>query len=174
MILGKSSEGLASTNNASLVAGLVRAFSLSGGALLAANLIVAALVMCIAVWAVNASSAASDNWPMIATLLLALTLAVSPVLEAHHLVLVYPTLLYMFVGAYRARPLRAALLRVFMAALFTSLLNSRGLPHHGYAPDTIANIVAKPAWIGLWALIVYSTWRLRRRVRARSRELTLP
>ncbi|MCK4775179.1 MAG: hypothetical protein KAT30_10355 [Candidatus Krumholzibacteria bacterium] len=66
------------------------------------------------------------------------------------------------------------LLRLFMAALVTSLLNSRGLPLHGYVPDTIASLVAKPAWLGLWALIAWMCWELHRHVRARSRELTPP
>ena len=61
-----------------------------------------------------------------------------------------------------------------MAALVTSLLNSRGLPLHGYVPDTIASLVAKPAWLGLWALIAWMCWELHRHVRARSRELTPP
>jgi alpha-1,2-mannosyltransferase len=174
VILAKSSDGLASTNNASLAAGLIRAISLSGSVVLAVNLVVASLVIGVSVWAVKATSMASNSWPLLASLLLALTLAISPVLEAHHLVMLYPALLYVFVGAFRSRPLRTSLLRLFAAAVITSLLNSRGLPIHDYVPDAFANLVTKPAWIGLWALIGWMCWEMRRRARAQSRRLTLP
>ncbi len=157
----KSTRDLATSNNASLVAGLFRAIDPAPAAARALVLANAFLALAVAAWAVReARRRAEARW--FTALAFALVVAPAPVLEAHHLVFLVPGFLLLALAARPSTRPAGAAARIAGVVALAALVNSRGL----VPPDAGAGqpwaLLVKPAGVGLWGVIGWLAWELRR------------
>lgn len=147
-------NGVATTNNASWVGAAVRALDPGPGdirLLVRANLLLVAAAAALAWWRARGDGGALR----LVALGFALSVALSPVIEAHHQMLLYPCLMVLAVAASREPgPGRKAAAWAGLALLM-ALLNSRGLVPLADADSLVAHLLVKPAGLALWALIAW-------------------
>ncbi len=152
--LADRSTESATTNDASLVAALERAFGWPTRFTLAVNsLLVVSLLAWIGIRARKLAPA-----PEYLALILALGLASLPLLEAHHLVLLIPAHLVLGRAAWGQPRWRRRLLGLaFVVGAFV-FLNSRGFVLNEPFPRALADLLAKPAWLGVWSELLALAW----------------
>jgi len=146
--------GMAQLNNASVVAGLVRAFDLQPGAvawLSRANLALVGGVALLAAWRCPAGRV--DRW--LPALGFVLAAAFTPVFQVHHEVLLYPALLTLGCAALEATSHRRRWGMLAGLAAVGALLNSRGLVPLHAADNLLEHLLVKPAGLALWALAAW-------------------
>jgi len=92
----------------------------------------------------------------------ALAAAFTPVLQAHHAVLVYPALLTLAVAAIQHPRWQLRVAKVCAVVVLAILLNSRGLVPLHQADTLVEHLLVKPAWLGLWGVIGWLAVEMRR------------
>lgn len=149
--------GLTQLNNASWVAAVARTGDTGpGGIRLLARLNVL-LVLGAAV--LGWRRARADGGPArLVALGFALSVALSPVLEAHHQMLLYPCLLALAIAVAGERRVAVRIAGAVGLVLLAALLNSRGLVPVARADGLPAHLLVKPAGLALWGLIAWLVW----------------
>ena len=150
----KSNHDLISSNNASLQAGLARGLSLGDAQVKPMNIAITLLVLALALYPTLADQTSRDRrWLM--ALYPALCLALTPRLEAHHLVLLYPALLLLLHMAFTRSSLVSGILKTLGTVLIFIFLNSRGFTLPEFLPELLRGLLQKPAGFALWCLIFW-------------------
>jgi len=148
----KATENLGASTNASLLAWAVRAFDLGpDGARLAVKintLLVLGLAGLAWVWA---RGRLDDIW--FVTALMALAVAITPLYEVHHQVLLYPALLALLHDAATTGRWPSRVARITGLLVLGILTNSRGLVPLHAAHDPLTHLAVKPAGLALAVLI---------------------
>lgn len=146
--------GIALPNNASWVGAAARALDPGPEGI---RLLVRANLLLVAAAAALAWRRARDDGGTLRLTALgfALSVALSPVFEAHHQMLLYPCLMVLAAAASRepGRGRRAAAWAGLV--VLAALLNSRGLVPAARADGLAAHLLVKPAGVALWALIAW-------------------
>jgi hypothetical protein len=150
----KSNQNLTSSNNVSIQAGIARGTGLEVPGIKVMNTIVALLVLAIALYpALSGPSRRDSRWLL--ALYPALCLALTPRLEAHHFVLLYPALILLVYSAFTRPRSMASSLEVIGVAFVFVCLNSRGFDVPDYLPELLGGLLEEPAGIALWCLILW-------------------
>jgi len=153
--------GMALLNNASWVAAVTRAYDPGPDTinwLVRLNML---LVSGVGLWAMwRCPAAAVSRW--LPALSFALAVAFTPVLQAHHAVLVYPALLTLAVAAVRHPRWPWRLVKIGGVVGLAILMNSRGLVPLHEADTLIEHLLVKPAWVGLWGVTIWLSAEMRR------------
>lgn len=144
--------GIALLNNASWVAAAARAYQPDPDTihlLVRMNLLLVGLAAAFAWW-----RARDDRQPArLLALGCALSVAMSPVFESHHQMLLYPGLMVLALAIARAARARARVVGAVGLVLLAALLNSRGLVPVAGAHGLVEHLLVKPAGVALWLLI---------------------
>ena len=146
--------GIALLNNASWVAAAARATRPGPEAvhlLVRANLLLVLLVAALAWWRARADHGA----PRMVALGCALSVAISPVFESHHQMLLVPGLMVLALAVAREPRARGRVAGAVGLVLLAALLNSRGLVPADRADGLAEHLLVKPAGVALWLLIAW-------------------
>lgn len=146
--------GIALPNNASWVGAAARAYHPGPGAvhlLVRANLLLVLLVAALAWWRARADHGAAR----IVALGCALAVAMSPVFESHHQMLLVPGLMVLALAMSREPRARGRVAGAVGLVLLAALLNSRGLVPAAGAHGLPGHLLVKPAGVALWLLIAW-------------------